>query len=289
MPPSFESSGYWDDRFAKSHAPFDWLASADESSTIVQEVIKATRGASNGQLAILHIGCGTSDLSLRLRSCVQLPAQVHNVDFSQRAVELGRQRERIFFPDVEADDPTENRTPIECKFMRWSKLDLLLLPSVLALAKHPESLYKFVIDKSTSDSIACGEQVSFKALTHLKKFCAPILMAPVEVLALHLAAITMPGARWIAISYSADRFTFLEGEMARTDAEENMPKPADFWRLERKEEIIVAEPGNGSHGSPSHPTVHRPQVYNWLYVIIRTNALSWTRHLNPTSGLDPER
>lgn len=288
MPPSFESNGYWEDRFAKSQAPFDWLASADESSTIVEEIIQATRGATNEQPAILHIGCGTSDLSLRLRSCVQRPAQVHNVDFSQRAVELSRQREKDLFANVDTDQRRDKRAPTESKWMQWSNIDLLSLPSILALAKNQESLYTFIIDKSTSDSIACGEQVSFTALTHVGKPCAPILMDPVEVLALHLAAATVPGARWIVISYSADRFMFLGDKTTKSDGEGNMPKPTDFWQLERKEELIIAGTGNESHAFLSNSTVHRPQIHNWLYVITRTNALSWTRHFNPSSGLGPE-
>ncbi|KAJ9607892.1 hypothetical protein H2200_007971 [Cladophialophora chaetospira] len=292
--PSFDSETYWDERFAASQPPFEWLVSLDDTASILErEIGRLTNNlefrSDERDSSILHIGCGTSDLSLILRDFVRWPSQVHNVDFSQRALEHGRQREKqCFGPGAsgfndDRDELQHEHFGSSLRWMRWSKVDLLSRPSVLSLIHEDDPLYGFIVDKGTSDAIACGELVNLDSRWgNFEQGSTSRTFHPVQILALHLAAVTSSAGRWIVISYSAERFWFLEEE-AKRDSDflaqdiaavvpEERLEPARFWRLERKERMSAFEAE-----SPIGRTVHRPQICNWLYVLVRTN-LSFSCH-----------
>jgi hypothetical protein len=204
------------------------------------------------------------------------------VDYSEEAVKIGRRREEAFVASRDADQ----------RRMRWSAADLLSLPGVHSLTGEDGTLFDFVLDKSTSDAIACGENI-----TVLSTWAgggddgpSPVSLPPVEVLALHLAAITAAGGRWIAISYSGDRFGFLErdthteirtagnNDTGTSTAADSQPidgqvvGPATLWRLDKKEQLAIPGSEVSTGRNESTHTVHRPTVGHWLYVLTRTKA-----------------
>ena len=93
-PPPFASIDYWDTRFHSNPSAFDWLQPA---SILDAPLTAALLDSWISKPEILHIGCGTSLLSYHLREHVETPGQIHDVDFSQEVIELGKRREREIF------------------------------------------------------------------------------------------------------------------------------------------------------------------------------------------------
>ena len=63
------------------------------------------------------------------------------------------------------------------------------------LIRNSEDGWDLIIDKSTADAISCGPLIAD--------------IEPINVLCWNLAKVTKKGMRWISISYSSTRFTFL--------------------------------------------------------------------------------
>ncbi|KAK0615392.1 hypothetical protein DIS24_g11862 [Lasiodiplodia hormozganensis] len=285
-PPPFAQPDYWDERFTKNPSAFEWLLPAN---CLDGPITEALSHASSPRPRLLHIGCGTSALSLHLRSHVENPRQIHNTDFSRVAVELGARWERDVFSAtarekaINAGKKDGSSEEHDCTDrMQWSTLDLLSLPSIRALAEE-EGCYDIVVDKSTCDAISCGDDVPV-ALPHPLQPSPPppsssssstAKIHPLHILALHLAALVPPGGRWIALSYSGQRFPFFEPFPVRADEgsldaellERGFVHPGRLWRLERKEMVEVggegAKPGGGG-------LVHEPRTAHWIYVMVRS-------------------
>lgn len=240
-----------------------------------------------GSSEILHIGCGTSLLSFHLRAHVDDPAKIHNLDFSAKAIEWGVQHEKVIFQNQQGDNRQETKDDSleECEIgsdnmMRWSQVSLLSQTSVLSTCSG--SSYAVIVDKSTADAIACGDdvEVSFKSDGDHEKTGSELpgkphhevsgLVHPVCILALHLALVAAPGCCWIALSYSSDRFPFLHNDASFEELvpsellDKGYPNPARYWRLVSKEAVDVPEERN-------HAGTHRPRISHWLYVLERTN------------------
>ncbi len=179
--------------------------------------------------------------------------------------------------------------------MRWEKVDLLSWEDCKGLVASSssgegEELFEVVVDKSTSDAISCGQDVSFnsEALTgdHETSLTHPLIvqslsqaesevalvLEPFKVLALHLASLVKPGGMWIALSYSERRFPFLSA------SNNHKNRPADegdegdggeptaldvsrFWELERVEKVDAPSGGNA----------HAPVIQHHLYILRRTH------------------
>ncbi|KAF2161155.1 hypothetical protein M409DRAFT_28483 [Zasmidium cellare ATCC 36951] len=329
--PDFSQQSYWDTRFAADQTPFDWLLPAQALCTIARDMMDDEAALENAE--ILHIGCGTSDSSV-LRTLVRDPEQVHNVDYSESGVEAGEEREREVLrtegrevkvkggegegAELLGDGEDEKKhdsasfqeiiKPPPSRTMRWSCMDLLSLQSTLGLLHHqltpsptrPKGkLYDLILDKSTSDSISCGQDIplplpyslSINGWTRRLQGSGTSTTGsvhPLHLLAVHLAALTTPRtARWIAISYSEDRFPFLPpfpqshgaGMLDDGVIKAGFPHPYQLWELERKERVEV---GKGEEeetlserrkrlSMPGY--VHRPRVSHWVYVLRRTKAV----------------
>ncbi|ORY13708.1 hypothetical protein BCR34DRAFT_255451 [Clohesyomyces aquaticus] len=246
--PSFGSSEYWNARFTSNPNPFEWL---EAPNSLDPYLVEALKNSNEEEPEVLHIGCGTSLLSYHLRAHVKSPRHIHNLDYSDVAIEVGRKREVDIFAsehEQEAEslgndvnqnssstttDDTDSRKTAartelavigssEPLYMRWSSANLLSHSSVLKVCQ-PAS-YSIVVDKSTSDSIACSEDVYIPLpypVRTSKMIEIPPAKAsrssepihPVHMLALHLALVTKPGGKWISLSYSSDRFPFLPGHV----------------------------------------------------------------------------
>jgi hypothetical protein len=238
-PPSFGSQEYWDKRFTANPTPFEWLEAPTVLDPYIVHALRET-GLSDPQL--LHIGCGTSLLSYQLRAHVREPGQVHNLDYSDVAIKLGQKREvEISTAETPASgvnaqqrNPTMNGTSVKPRqgtvelpntsasspssYMRWSSANLLDHTSLLQVCQT--SAYSIVVDKSTSDSIACSDDLYVPLPYHVMATSAestetvvtesPEPLHPLHVMAVHLALVTKPGGRWISLSYSMDRYPFLQ-------------------------------------------------------------------------------
>ncbi|KAI0094268.1 hypothetical protein BDY19DRAFT_912032, partial [Irpex rosettiformis] len=145
-------------------------------------------------------------------------------------------------------------------------------------------LFGIVVDKSTSDAISCGEDISFgkETLTtdthHLSihpmllKLVSQIddgtslVLEPLEILAVHLASLVEPGGLWIALSYSSHRFPFLTvKENGEDKTRRDGPKLLDasrFWEVEKVEQVDALSGGN----------VYAPTVQHHLYMLRRTDV-----------------
>jgi EEF1A lysine methyltransferase 4 len=135
-----------------------------------------------------------------------------------------------------------------------------------------------VIEKSCTDAIACGEDVAIVAPYSLSGLSEKLSISvegtekvhihPVCILAVHLAALTRPGGKWIAFSYSTTRFDCLycdeDADESYVEKKKNgmIPDPAKLWKMERKEEWVVND--------AAVEGVCRPKISHWLYVLQRT-------------------
>jgi EEF1A lysine methyltransferase 4 len=284
QPPPFASKEYWENRFSQNEQAFDWLMPA---SCMDPQIIEALSLHSTSPADILHIGCGTSLLSFHLRGHVEDPTRIHNVDFSARAIEWGVQNEKAVFRPKQKegiqepeDSSSESSVMGLDSMMRWSQVSLLSQFSVLSSCSR--SSYAVIVDKSTVDAIACGDDLEIfwpseqgreredscsqdqgKSRNKMSYFVHPVCL-----LALHLALIAVPGCRWIALSYSSDRFPFLDDSDPVEQSvpfellDRGYPNPAHYWRLVRKEAIDAPEETNSG-------VTHRPRISYWLYVLER--------------------
>lgn len=296
--PAFASQEYWEERFAKDCTPFDWLLPAQTLRDIVSDSLDA---ATLKEAEILHIGCGTSDSSI-LRELVNDPPQIHNVDYSQAALDASVLREQGAQNKEEESEilVVSRPQPDPSRRMRWSCLDVLSLGSTLSLLEQQMEvgkLFDLILDKSTSDSISCGSDVSLQLpyFLSVNGWTRGILgsgvaqlaeIHPLHVLAVHLAALTTPRTgKWIAISYSEDRFPFLppypqtssHGFLPDSVIKAGFAHPRQLWSLETKRKIDLNSKKEETLAERkkrlSSPQVHRPRVSHWLYVMVRTEAV----------------
>lgn len=328
--PSFGEKDYWNARFSANSSPFEWLEAPTALDPYLVEALGSTADASP---KLLHIGCGTSLLSFHLRAHVKCPEQIHNLDYSEVAVEIGRKREVEVFsghPELgkelqgggsqgdashrseripvastkrsESDASEAAQNADDPSYMHWSSADLLDCCSLLQ-ACQPSS-YSIIVDKSTCDSIACSEDVcvplpyhiitspSFAKSSEVTESPEPI--HPLHVLAIHLALLAKPKARWIALSYSKDRFPFLHSP--RHDSEDDgksdddwalqhdlddiptniiengFPDPGHLWKLIGKYPIEAPPESTPPNRQTGGTVVHVPKIMHYIYILERTDA-----------------
>jgi hypothetical protein len=319
VPPSFGSQDYWEDRFTANPNPFEWL---EPANILDAQLVDALKSCQEEKPKVLHIGCGTSLLSFHLRAHVEEPEQIHNLDYSSVAIGIGKRREIEIFgeddakvqmgsddkekTDIEAPQdtrveigdnsvmnntpgttpsPTPSRDPHKSKsWMRWYAADLLDASSLLSVCKP--STYSILVDKSTVDSISCGEDIPISFpyplyTTATGSLPEPPLqdaepIHPLHVLAIHLALIIKPGGRWISLSYSEDRFPFFRSRDRLQDCDDvealpqehldhGFPDPGELWRLESKTDIQMAP-------MEKDGSTYRPSIRHWVYVLVRTDV-----------------
>jgi hypothetical protein len=253
MPPSTPSFGdleYWNKRFTKEDE-FEWLV----DYTVLEPWLKQAV-AERSCPQVLHIGCGSSALSMQLRDLVDSPQQIHNVDYSEVVVEKHRQREHNMLRSSNASTET----------CQWSTLDLLSVSQVLEFAEALKG-YDVIVDKSTSDAISCSEDVPVvlpyrltTRFSHRLPQSVQDTVYPLHILAINLAYLARSGCSWVVLSYSANRFSFWnDGHNT-----EGMPHPSELWTLERHEKIEQPPDPNDN--------VHRPPVMYHLYILRRTDV-----------------
>jgi hypothetical protein len=118
---------------------------------------------------LLHIGCGSSNLSFHLgRALVADPSQVTNVDYSRVAIEKCRRREDEMMqqqqqrPRVKQEDKENGNGEVSKgsnRRMKWKEIDLLSVIDMAALARETDGGFDIIVDKSTTDCMACADDV----------------------------------------------------------------------------------------------------------------------------------
>ncbi|KAG7567068.1 hypothetical protein FFLO_01194 [Filobasidium floriforme] len=280
-PPAFSDLAYWDNRFSTTSTPFDWLVSANALDSLV---VASIRSSSRERCKILHIGCGSSELSSRLGELAGTRENIWNTDYSRVVIEQGRAIEE----KLDARPPKTGHEEVSGR-MNWTVLDLLSEESITAFRAETKSeSFDLIVDKSTSDAISCGPDLPLpdSDASISSRSAHPILLHPLELLALNLARLTRPGGRWICISYSSDRFEFLhQGTSSRTQSGNDGStlrelEASRYWRLEHKEEIEVethseraVDAGIPEGGVTARMPVFRPKQVNYSYILVRTDVL----------------
>jgi ubiquinone/menaquinone biosynthesis C-methylase UbiE len=279
MPPSYGSQEYWNKRFISEPEPFEWLEAPDVLDPYLRDALQSS---SEPNADVLHIGCGTSNLSYHLRTIIKEPERIHNLDYSDVAIDLGRQREEELCREERFEDqqPTSSATS---ESMRWDTVDMLDHQSFFRVCKT--GAYSVIVDKSTSDCIACCDDVRVQlpytidvwsessTTTELRR--APEQIHPLHILAVHMAAATKPGARWIALSYSSDRFPFVDGLYSSRPHLPGFPDTGKLWKLIDKRE--VQNQGRDSVDTVGDRVVHRPKSTHWVYIMERTEIPLFVR------------
>ncbi|KAI8936482.1 hypothetical protein NX059_006887 [Plenodomus lindquistii] len=273
--PSYGSREYWNQRFSSNKDSFEWLETPETLESYISDALSITKDV---YPEILHIGCGTSSLSFYLCEHVESPRQIHNLDYSQVAIDVGTMKEReLSRYRMERRGTDDACTPDDTTHpMRWDAVDLLDYRSVLQACS--KSSYSIIVDKSTTDSIACSDDIDILIPYPISidpwtpGYAAACdshqLIYPLNALAVNLALVAKPGARWICMSYSNDRFNF--DDWVATPC--GFPDVAQLWS-------VVGKHGMEKTESDSHDAsgAHRPKTVNWVYVLERTEVPLYVR------------
>lgn len=144
--------------------------------------------------------------------------------------------------------------------MHWMHTDLRSWKDVAHLANLAP--FAAVMDKSTSDSIATAEPLSFARTNNGDENLCPTIRAmveesgatelslsPVETLAMHLVPLTEIGTTWVALSYSKFRF-------------DDMRVIGRYW-------IVISRTPLSAQAAEVSSTAHTPEIFHWLYVLRR--------------------
>ena len=86
------------------------------------------------------------------------------------------------------------------------------------LQNKSEGRWDLIIDKSTADAISCGPLIDE--------------IEPINVLCNNMAEVTKTGTRWISISYSPTRFTFLSAIKATSGRNGDGAEINDVMKIE---------------------------------------------------------
>lgn len=274
MPPDYESQSFWDNRFKKEHH-FEWLGDGKDTIVpILRPLLQVSASAHSLRVPrTLHIGAGTSSLSDHIFASYHdvfagrsIENAIVNTDFAAQAVEKGRRAEKGKGRDA----------------ILWEQVDLLSWQNIVGLKEQDEQgVFDFVVDKSTSDAISCGETFTFsqEKLTNPSISLHPMLRAylsrhpgeilqlePLEILALHLAALVRPGGLWIALSYSNDRFPFLTSPL-NTMGTEQVLDAGLYWKVDAVQTVNAPSGWGRLEGGAN---VHTPQILHYLYTFKRS-------------------
>ncbi|RPD82411.1 hypothetical protein L226DRAFT_25345 [Lentinus tigrinus ALCF2SS1-7] len=261
MPPDYELQSYWNARFENEHH-FEWLG--DGSDTILPHIrshLSRSRISSHSSLRpcrLLHIGAGTSSLAERIR---ELYHDVYGDEANEQAIVNTDFAENLVARMQEHEASLAQGRP--GKGMRWVCVDAMKWDDMRAVlgssGEDPKDTFDLVVDKSTSDAISCREDVVYKSedpgghpafndylATHERQ---AISLAPVEVLAVHLASLVKPGGLWVALTFSSNRFAFLSLPEA---AELVLPRASRYWTVE---DIQTIDAPTGMEGRGYAPIV----------------------------------
>ncbi|KAI8345290.1 hypothetical protein EDC96DRAFT_610908 [Choanephora cucurbitarum] len=201
----FDQKEYWESRFEREKH-FEWLLTWDNIKHVIEPYIK-------GHQDILHLGCGNSELAFQMADSGHSNPIV-NVDYAGNVIEYMKQ-------------VTQERHNSAYANISWITADCLnQLKSYL-----PQTEYEILIDKSLSDTIACGDDDK---------------QTRVKTLSKELLSVAKPGAFWFSISFSGEREFYVEE-----------PNAAAYWKTVEKLPVEVQQP-NDKPGAPA--------IYYFVYI-----------------------
>lgn len=251
MSSDFSSASYWETRFQTVDKSFDWLTPAHRVLPTFMDALCSThiRDLRSRALLrpILHFGPGTSSLSIHLReafaalseaTCSEHRFGTVNADFSKTACINGDLRDREAVGDknpsvwIAVDVLTAAgvrelaRIGMEyahgalAGFVSDENVERRLRDDDGGMARVDLAVYAGVVDKSSADAVACGSDTLVLPRTSTVQpggltdtpSNQRVHVHPVWALALHMAALTQPHAPWVSVSYSKERFWFLEDD-----------------------------------------------------------------------------
>jgi hypothetical protein len=165
----FSSAEYWSARFV-TETSFEWLL---PSNKIITFILDNFLPNPESVIKCLHLGCGTSTLGMELEDALKQ-----------------RVGDEVVIQVVDSDYVAESITLSTPRpILNLNALDLS------DLKNKSDGGWDLIIDKSTADAISCGPLIDD--------------IEPINVLCNNLTEITKKGTRWISISYSPTRFSFL--------------------------------------------------------------------------------
>ncbi|KAI8388057.1 uncharacterized protein BYT42DRAFT_611135 [Radiomyces spectabilis] len=201
----FHDKQYWQDRFQKE-THFEWLLQWQDLKPMILPYLKNSE-------PILHLGCGNSMLAFDLADCGF--RSVVNIDYAANVVaqmqELVRQRQNPVYDHL-----------------TWQEADCL--DDLGFLLKQQPQGFAVVIDKSLSDTIACGDDDNQTCQQRLSQ---------------QIASVTRVGGVWLSISFSGER------------KHDCLIQGIQLWTHEKVIPIRVPQP-NDKAGAPD--------IYYYLYV-----------------------
>ena len=272
MPPDYELQSYWHTRFEKERH-FEWLGNGADTilphvRTYLCDSQTSARSSPTQPARLLHIGAGTSSLPERIR---ELYHDVYGAEVDERAIVhtdfaanlVARQQEKE--AALAVGGPRKGMRWICADAMKWGELHA-------ALDMDGEHItFDLVVDKSTSDAISCGDDVSYSSPDPglhpaINKYLAThegrtMTFVPVEVLAVHLASLVRPGGLWVALSYSSNRFSFLSSP---EPPDATLPRAANYWVIEN---VIAVDAPTGMKENG-----HAPVVQHYIFLLRRRKA-----------------
>lgn len=126
----YSCSQYWIDRYQTHQFVFDWIETFDSLSPYLTQIFSSfNRDISS--LSLLHIGCGTSELSEKIYNTYNIKS-ITNIDASPCAIKFMYERTRQY-PE-----------------MTWLVMDAKSMP-------FQKEKFDVVIDKCVSDALYCSK------------------------------------------------------------------------------------------------------------------------------------
>lgn len=194
------------------------------------------------------------------------------------------------------------KSHLEMPMSIWTQTSLLSLESVILTCSL--GAYQVIVDKSCCDAVACGSDEKIPIPYYLQINTGKgklksssdtghgpdrrresigvqteeMAVHPIHLMGVHIALLAKPGARWLALSYSSDRFPFVRDHEPRISAGEwdnsvpqdlldrGFPDPGKLWRLVGKTGIESQYAGKDDKG------VYRPASHHYLYILERTDV-----------------
>ncbi|KAI0719935.1 hypothetical protein C8T65DRAFT_705971 [Cerioporus squamosus] len=265
MPPDYELQSYWNTRFENEHH-FEWLG--DGSDTILPNVRSyLSKSRASGQSSpshpcrLLHIGAGTSSFAERIR---ELYHDIYGQDANEQAIVHTDFAENLVVRMQEAESSAAKGAP--GKGMLWVCVDAMKWGDVKAALGPGEEdergAFDVIVDKSTSDAISDPSlHPAFNEYLAAHEG-QTISLAPVEMLAVHLASLVRPGGLWVALTFSSTRFAFLSSTEATNPT--SLPRASKYWMVE---DIKTVDAPTGMEGSG-----YAPIVQHYVFLLRRRES-----------------
>ncbi|PWY98516.1 hypothetical protein BCV70DRAFT_33297 [Testicularia cyperi] len=283
---SYHDQGYWDERFTsdpRETKGFEWLSSGNELFERSVEIISAqSEKVPSEQTKILHIGVGTSSLSIQIvrwlhatypQDWRQRASRIVNVDFSPLSIKFQRQLERDFLKEISESEQRSDHDFIDGTGREQDDLMVYHVVDLLNYKNVQDTLGKccfhLILDKSTTDSISTAPDLTsdevvtsvagkhhadvYKLASSYHRDGAHVKIPWAQILALNLHCVAVDDATWLCHSYSSDRWQ---------DSVQNAE--GTLWCWVQKSKLPVAVPNTSAD-------VNAPALYHYIYEMRMTD------------------